>query len=444
MDSALQFAALEVDRDGLIIGWSAAAELMFGQSLAQMADRRLSTLLDGADPAQLIHALPEASARATFKQGILCRRKNGDTFQASLMMTEIDRADGSAPRLAVFIINDEDDRCRDQFLAAVAHDLRQPISVIETASYLLERKESAPGPQKMLARIKSAAAQLHELSAELLDFGSARLGGEILLEREHMNLIDVVDEVCGALKLTHAQRMISIEGADAIAGHWDRRRLRRVAQNLIENACAHSPPASTVSITCQRSGGDVVLTVQNECSAAPVAILDDLFEPFRRASVHGRAGLGLYIARALARAHGGDVNASWNAGVITFTVTLPILVARRSEALGASETLAPFFSTQRRHRRAPFDTELEVGVGDQLFRARGRDVSLRGLAFWSDVDLKVDERVQVGVSMGPTSFRVLGTVRHVNRGTGGAVVGIEFPCDLSQAEIDLLRKPLRS
>jgi hypothetical protein len=359
-------------------------------------------------------------------------------------MTALERTDGGGPRWAVLIIDDERERYRDQSLATVAHDLQQPLTVIQTAAHLAEKSEGAGITQQMLARIKRAATQLHKLSEELLDLGSTRLGGEILLEREHINLIDIVDEVCGDLKLVHAQRLISIEGADVIAGHWDRRRLRRLAQNLVENALVHSPPASAIRISCQRSGSDVLFSVQNQCAEGSTVMLDDLFEPFRRASRRGRAGLGLYIARAFARAHGGDIKASWSAGMITFTVALPILVASHRDDLVQSETLSPLFPTQRRYRRSPFDTELEVGVGEQRFRARGRDLSRRGLAFFSDAELKVDERVHVGVSRGPTSFRVLGTVRHVSRGADGALVGIEFPCELSQAEIDLLKKPLRS
>jgi PAS domain S-box-containing protein len=444
-DIALRFAALEVDRDGVIIGWSAAAEDMFGQALSEMADRKLATLLEGADAAQLIQALPQASTHATLTRDIFCRRKNGDTFPASLLMSTVDRADGGAPRLTVLVINDERERHRDQLLAAVMHDLGQPITVIETAAYVLERGEDRSTAQRLLGRIKSAAGHLRELSAELLDFGSARCGAQIPLEREHTNLIEVIDEVCSNLRVTHAQGRISITSPDVIAGHWDRKRLRRLAQNLIENALTHSPSQSLIRISCQRRDGDVVLMVENDCAQMPVAILEDLFEPFHRASNRGRAGLGLYIARALARAHGGDVTPSWRSdGVITFTVTLPISVPGQREAVGPDELTTALFSAQRRHRRSPFDTELEIGIRDRVFCARGRDVSLGGLAFWSEAELRVDEMIEIGVSRGPTSFRVLGTVRHVNRHASRSLVGIEFPCDLSEAEINLLKKPLRS
>lgn len=443
-DTTLRFAALEIDRDGLIVGWSVAAELMFGHSLAELSDRRLSSLLDGDDPARLVQALPEPQARAAFTREVTCRRRNGETFPASLLMTAIDRTDGNAQRLSVLVVDDQRDRNRDRFIASVAHDLHQPISVIEASAFLLEKLERSGAAHKSLARIKRAAAQLHDLATEIVDLGAARLGGDIVLQREHMNLTELLDEICGGLQVTHAERVISIGAADAVSGHWDRKRLRRVAQNLVENALTHSPPATEVLISCGRIRGDVVLTVENECPEQPAAILDDLFQPFRRGSERGRAGLGLYIARELARAHGGDIRVSWDDGHISFTLSLPISLTAREDEPVHHHDASPLFAVQRRHRRLPFDSDLEIGIGDQSFRGRGRDVSPRGLAFWTDVDVKVDERIEVGVSTGPTSFRVQGTVRHVNRQRDRALVGIEFPCDLSQIEIELLKKPLRS
>ena len=443
-DAALRFAVMEIDRDGLVVGWSVAAELLFGHSLSEMTDRRLASLLDDSDPARLLHALPDPTTRATFTQEVVCRRKNCETFRASILITPLAPTDGGPPRLTFVIVNDERERNRDRFIASVAHDLRQPISSIESALYLLEKREQPGAEHKLLARIKAAAAQLNDLSTEILDLGTARLGGEIVLKREYLNLIEVLDEVCSGFEVRHSDRVISIEIADAVTGHWDRNRLRRLLQNLVENALTHSPPTTAIRISCQGTGGDVVLSVENECPERPAAILEHLFEPFRRASERGRVGLGLYIARELARAHGGDVTVSWSAGMITFAVLLPIVVANRQSESLPNETPSTLFSTQRRHRRLPLDSELEVGARDRFFRAQGRDVSLRGLAFWSDVDLKVDERIQVGVSTGATSFHVLGTVRHVNRETSRSLVGIEFPCDLSPAAIELLKKPLWS
>lgn len=443
-DAALRFAAIEIDRNGRVVGWSVAAELLFGHSLAEMADRTIASLLDDSDPARVLAALPDTSTRATFTQEVVCRRKNGETFHASVLMTPLDPSDGGTPRLTVLIVNDERERNRDRFIASVAHDLRQPISAIETTAYLLEKLEHPRAAHKMLARIQNAAAQLTDLSTEILDLGTARLGGEIVLEREHLNLVELLDEVCSSFQVRLSDRLISIESADAVTGHWDRKRLRRLAQNLVENALTHSPPMTAIRIRCRRIGGDVVLAVENECPERPAAILEHLFEPFRRASERGRVGLGLYIARELARAHGGGVTAAWTSGTITFTLSLPIVVANRQSESLPHETPSPLFSTQRRHRRLPLDSELEVGARDQVFRAQGRDVSPRGLAFWSDIDLKVDERIQVAVSTGATSFRVLGTVRHVNREAGRSLVGIEFPCELSPVDLELLKKPLRS
>ncbi|HEX9101292.1 MAG TPA: ATP-binding protein [Polyangia bacterium] len=436
--AADRFAALEVDGDGRIVGWSAAAERMFGCSLAELQSRRLSALLDDGV------ALGAPAARASFAQAVVCRRKNGKTFHASILMTPVATADGGAERLAVLVVDDERERNRERYIASVAHDLRQPISLIQTASYLLEKHESSGAALELLRRINAAAAQLTDLSNEIVDFGTARLGGEIVLEREPTSLSEVVDEVCGSFSVGYADRLIALPSADALAGPWDRKRLRRLVQNLVENALTHSPPTTPVRVACRRSGAEAELAVENECPEPPAASLEQLFEPFRRASDRGRVGLGLYIARELARAHGGAVTASWSTGTIVFLLSLPTATATLPPEPRASDAPPPLFATQRRHRRLPLDRELEIAVRDELFRAQGRDVSLAGLAFWSSVELKVDERVEVGVSAGPTSFRVLGTVRHVNRVTDRSLVGIEFASELSPVEVELLKRPLRS
>src|SRR5262245_54179157 len=120
-DPGLRFAALEIDRDGLVIGWSVAAELLFGHTAAEMTERRLASLLDDADPARLLQALPDPTTRATFTQAAVCRRKDGETFHATLLVTPLDAADGT-PRLVVLVVNDERERNRDRFIATVAHD----------------------------------------------------------------------------------------------------------------------------------------------------------------------------------------------------------------------------------------------------------------------------------------------------------------------------------
>jgi hypothetical protein len=317
-------------------------------------------------------------------------------------------------------------RERDRFLAGVAHDLRQPISLIDMAARLLSEAQLDEDAQGLVERILSATAQLRELTSELLDLGAA---GALELGRERMDLEPLVSNVSRNLLLTNPGRTIAIEFETGLAGHWDRRRITRIVQNLLENALSHS--AGEVRIVCSRHGEWASLRVENPTAEIDEARLSQLFQPFARGDLRGRAGLGLYIARELARAHGGDVTAAWSDGIIAFDLRLPEAL---SEHVGV-------YDHPRRHQRAALETRLEVIAGERTFWVTGRDISRRGIGFITDAPLSVSERIQVAVYSEAASFSVLGTVRHVQRMQSEAVVGVEFATDLSQAEIDVLKKP---
>jgi PAS domain S-box-containing protein len=438
----VKLAAIEVDRDGVILGWSSAAESLFELAPADVEGRHVSSLFAAAEAAWLVEALRDPASHPGVKH-TRGRRESGETFAAAVQVTRLQATGSDAPRLAIVVASEEDAHQRSRFIAAIAHDLRQPISVIESAAFLLDRLAQDNAAQKVLGHIRNAALNLNELCDELLDVESARLAAELVLQREPLSLMELIDEVCATVQPLHPGHAISIDALDSMLGHWDRKRLRRVLQNLVENALVHSPPRAPIHISSKRSGGDIILAVENACAEPPVAQLEQLFEPFHRAGERGRVGLGLYIARELARAHGGDVLASWSARAIVFTLVLPTRDVDLAREAVEPETSPATFAVQRRHWRQPLDGELEVSARDLVFRAQGRDISRGGLAFFCDVELTINERIQIGVSTGPTSLRVLGTVRHVNPESGRSLVGIEFPCDLSPAELDLLKKPLR-
>src|SRR5581483_12220004 len=261
--------------------------------------------------------------------------------------------------------------------------------------------------------------------------GSVRFGGALALHRDAVDLGELVRSAAGLLASADRDRILLVASDERPIGQWDRRLVRRIVQNLIDNALVHSPPASPIAAAWHHQGAQAVLTVENHCPQLDAARLSTLFEPFRRFSSGGRVGLGLYIARELARAHGGELTASWSEGWIELALVLP------KDPPGS-------WSQPRRHFRTPFQTTLEIGVGDHTLPALGRDISLRGLSFWSEAEVRVDEWIKVQVHYQNGSFSVLGVVRHATRHGERALVGVEFPTDLQQADIDLMRNPPRS
>lgn len=312
-------------------------------------------------------------------------------------------------------------RERDRFLAGVAHDLRQPLTVIDLAARLLVRHSLEPRSRELVARILEGVQQLGDLTAELLEVGDAGS-----LSREPVNLQTLVEGVIRG----YPGRELSLAIDPDVVGHWDRRRILRIVQNLFENAFAHSQPRDQVTVSGAREGGRVTLRIENPCREVREERLAQLFQSFPRSDQRGRAGLGLYIARELARAHGGDVRVSLQDGVMAFLLRLPIAEAEGHDVL----------ERPRRHPRGQLHSQLDVMAGGHSFRVQGRDLSQRGLAFFTQVPLAVSDRIHLAVNSPAASFSVLGTVRHIEEKRGDAVVGVEFPSELSAAELELLKK----
>ncbi len=117
-----------------------------------------------------------------------------------------------------------------------------------------------------------------------------------------------------------------------LVGKWDADRLRQVVSNLLGNAVHHGAGGGPVDVTVTAEGGDVRVAVRNGAPPIPPADLPTIFDPLVRGSSQrtekqrrpGSIGLGLYIARQIAGAHGGDivVTSSWATGTV-FTVRLP-------------------------------------------------------------------------------------------------------------------------
>jgi Histidine kinase-, DNA gyrase B-, and HSP90-like ATPase/PilZ domain/His Kinase A (phospho-acceptor) domain len=308
----------------------------------------------------------------------------------------------------------------DRLLAEVAHDLRQPLSVIEACTGLLLRLPLPERAQKLVTQIQAAARRIADLGDELL-VGAGEMS------RQAFDLGEVVQGLCHDLLVTHPGRAIEVDSHLAL-GRWDRRRVSRIVQNLLENALLHGESEGLVLVSCGSSSGQAWLSVENRSAEIKPAELSELFQPFHRGGAGGRAGLGLHIAREMARAHGGELTAAWSGGWIAFRLVLP-----------TAET-EPIYTTPRRHMRARLDSELEVAIGERVFWAQGRDISQRGLAFVADVELQVSDRIKLAVYSDSGSFSVLGTVRHVRRAADDVLVGVEFAGDLSQAELEILKK----
>jgi PAS domain S-box-containing protein len=217
-----------------------------------------------------------------------------------------------------------------QLIGIVSHDLRGPLTTISLAASLLQRREDLDGRARgVVTNIVNASERANRLILDLLDFTKARLSGSIPVERQSMDVNDVVLQLVEEMRLSHPRRKIEFAQNTDGEGEWDPDRLAQLMANLVINALTYSPADTPITVRLDGDDSDVVLTVHNVGEAIPSDMLPHLFNPFDRGSQIGSGasrslGLGLFIVKQLVEAHEGSVSAVSTAEEgTTFTVRLP-------------------------------------------------------------------------------------------------------------------------
>jgi signal transduction histidine kinase len=221
---------------------------------------------------------------------------------------------------------------RADFVSLVSHELRSPMAAVIGAARTLQdrwRMLSAAQRESFLALIGDETARLAELVADVLDTSRIE-AGTFSYRFEEVDLGRVVDEAIetAVLAQQEVQVVASVHGAlPTIRG--DHARLRQVLGNLIENAVKYSPEGGEVRVAAAAGNGTVRISVRDAGPGIPRDQQARIFEKFGRADVEGGSkpgtGLGLFIARSIAEAHGGALDVSSGAGQgSTFTLTVPV------------------------------------------------------------------------------------------------------------------------
>jgi signal transduction histidine kinase len=220
---------------------------------------------------------------------------------------------------------------REQFIAILGHDLRNPLQAVLASSELLVRRADDPAKVQQLAkRINSSAKRMWLLIDDVLDFARGKLGGGMGVQiGEPADVTAALETVVRELQDVHPDRQI-IETIDPIGLiRCDLSRVQQMASNLLANALVHGAPDSPVKIAAYLADQHFVFEVWNGGAPIPAESVVRIFEPFWRssASVSGQGlGLGLHICHQIVRAHQGDITVTSTADEGTrFTVRLPLL-----------------------------------------------------------------------------------------------------------------------
>jgi signal transduction histidine kinase len=218
---------------------------------------------------------------------------------------------------------------RDQFIAILGHDLRNPLQAIFATSELLERRLTDTVHVNMAARIRASARRMSALIDDVLDFARARLGGGIGVDIQPVADIEsALSNVVTELQDGKPDRRIQLDAAIDSPVECDASRTQQVLSNLISNALTHGSPESPVRVSVVTSDTDLIMRVWNDGTPIPAESMAKIFEPFwRQSSDAGRGGLGLglHICSQIVRAHGGQLTVTSSATEGTeFTVRLPL------------------------------------------------------------------------------------------------------------------------
>ena len=214
-------------------------------------------------------------------------------------------------------------------LGVVGHDLRSPLQAIKmTTALLVQRGDLTPEQAERLLRIKRAGDRIGGIIRDLLDYTRARQGETLQIERTVVDLSALCRTIVLEAQSIHPDRDITFESSDGCIGAWDSARLGQVVSNLLSNALQHGGPSCRVHVSLGADEAGATITVFNDGPPIPREAQAIIFEPYRRAEAGERKkgsglGLGLFIAREIARAHGGDVTIDSAEGGTSFVVRLP-------------------------------------------------------------------------------------------------------------------------
>jgi signal transduction histidine kinase len=222
------------------------------------------------------------------------------------------------------------DQARNLLLGMLSHDMRSPLNtIVMTASYLAALNAGA-NVSEAASLLTRAGNAMKVLLDDMVDFKRTVLGLGLNIALADIDLATVLADELEQLRGAHPGRRLELEVVGDARGRWDGPCLQRVLRNLVSNAIKHGTPDAPVRTVIVGKATDVRFEVTNSGPTIEQSALDQIFDPLKRGSAAGQGhatdgglGLGLFIVREVARAHGGEVDVRSADGVTVFDVRLP-------------------------------------------------------------------------------------------------------------------------
>ncbi len=217
---------------------------------------------------------------------------------------------------------------REQFIAVLGHDLRNPLASIDAGARILQRGAPDAKASGILLLMQSTVARMSGLIDDVLDFARGRLGGGLTLNRAaDVSLEPLLQQVVAEMQASAPERAIEATLSLDAPVDCDGARIAQMFSNLLANALTHGAANTPIVVHASASRGVFELAVANCGDPIPESARERLFQPFYRGEYQTSQkslGLGLYIASEIARAHGGVLSADSSLDETRFTFRMPL------------------------------------------------------------------------------------------------------------------------
>ena len=215
---------------------------------------------------------------------------------------------------------------REQFIAVLGHDLRNPLAAIQRGMRLIEKTALEPAAKKIVGLVDASLWRMASLINDVMDFARGRIGGGLALSRRADPTEPVLRQVISELAVAHPARAVKAIFQIDHPVECDPTRIGQLLSNLAANALTHGASDSPIIVEALSTKEAFEISVSNRGAPISPAAMAKLFLPFERGSVRPSLqglGLGLYIASEIASAHGGTLTTDSNEERTRFVFRMP-------------------------------------------------------------------------------------------------------------------------
>ena len=343
-------------RDGTISRANAVVEQWMGQVSVDLVGKRLPDLMRAAG--RILHETHFAPLLKIqgFVKEIAFDLKGHDGRPIQVLVNAVERKDALGEVVGTYVVlfpaverrryertlvdaqdaleaglrsATETGALRDQFIAILGHDLRNPLASISSASRMLAKEPVSDRARRVLDLMDGSVSRMAALIDDVLDFARGSLGSGIGITVQPEGALSLlIQQVVDELRAGNSNRLIEVEIDVSGVVECDSGRIGQLVSNLLGNALMHGATDQAARLAATTAAGVLEISVSNGGAAISQSAMDRLFQPFFRGDRGEKSlglGLGLHIASEIAKAHDGKLSVASDEAETRFTFRMPLL-----------------------------------------------------------------------------------------------------------------------